>query len=136
MIKKIWPLLFGLALICITVVPAVSQTTGLMVGTVLEVKDGNSMVVNITASNVPGIYGTTLIFLPHPYPMEQLMYFQGKQLSFNLLGYDIQGIPICNAYYNGISIDYFEYYALMNLNEYYFSPYYYYDYYYASYSSY
>ncbi len=115
------------------VAPAVSQTTGLLVGTVLDVKDENSMIVDITSSNVPGIYGTTLILLPHPIPMRQLIYFQGKQLSFNLLGYDIQGRPICDAYYNGIPIDYFEYYAIMNYNKYYYYPY---NYYYASYSSY
>ncbi len=135
MVKKMWLLLFGLALICTMAVPAVSQTTGLMVGTVLDVRDENSMIVDITSSNVPGIQGTTLILLPKPVPMRQLMYFQGKQLSFNLLGYDILGRPICNAYYNGVPIDYFDYYARMAYNRYYYNYYNYYNYY-SSYSSY
>jgi len=37
--------------------------------------------------------------------MRILLYFQGKELSFNLLGYDILGRPICDAYFNGLPIE-------------------------------
>ncbi len=83
--------------------PAVSQANGYLVGTVLSVRDEGSMYVNFTRSNIPGMEGTTLILLPHPVP--NLRYFQGKELSFSLLGHDIMGRPVCDAYFDGMPIE-------------------------------
>ncbi len=84
---------------------AASQTTGYLVGIVQSIRDENSMYVNFTKSNIPGMEGVTLILLPYPVP--DLMYFQGKELSFSLLGHDIMGRPVCDAYFNGMRIDYY-----------------------------
>ncbi len=76
-----------------------------LTGIVMSVKDENSMYVNFINSNVPGMEGPTLILLPNPVSMRDLLYFQGKELSFNRLGHDILGRPICDAYFGGIPID-------------------------------
>ena len=86
-------------------VPTVSQVPGSLVGTFLTIRDENSMYVNFTKSNVPGMEGVMLILLSRPVTMRILLYFQGKVLSFNLLGYDILGRPICDAYFNGLPIE-------------------------------
>ena len=85
--------------------PTASQVPGYLRGTVLSIRDENSMYVNFTGSNVPGMEGVTLILLPRPVPVSTQLYFQGKELSFNLQGHDILGRPICDAYYNGIPIE-------------------------------
>ncbi len=85
-------------------VPAVSQVPANLVGTVLSIRDENSMYVNFTKSNIPGMEGVTLVLFPQPVPMTDLLYFQGKELSFSLLGHDILGRPICDAYFDGIPI--------------------------------
>jgi len=99
-------------------VPTVSQVPGSLVGTLLTIRDENSMYVNFTKSNIPGMDGVTLILLPRTVPMRILLYFQGKELSFSLLGHDILGRPICDVYFSGLSIeDYTSEYG-------YYSPYY------------
>lgn len=82
-----------------------SQAPGYLAGTVLSIRDENSMYVNFTNSNIPGMKGPTLMLLPRPVSMRDLMYFQGKELSFDLLGHDILGRPVCDAYFDGIPID-------------------------------
>jgi hypothetical protein len=86
-------------------VPTASQAPGSLVGTLLTIRDENSMYVNFTKSNIPGMEGTTLILLPRTVPMRVLLYFQGKELSFSLLGHDILGRPICDVYFNGLPIE-------------------------------
>ena len=86
-------------------VPTVSQVPGSLVGTLLTIRDENSIYVNFTKSNIPGMQGTTLILLPRPVSMKILLYFQGKELSFSLLGHDILGRPICDVYFNGLPIE-------------------------------
>lgn len=76
-------------------------------GIVLSIKDENSMYVNFTKSNISGMAGMTLILLPQPVPMRDLVYFQGKELSFSLLGHDVLGRPVCDAYFEGVPIDYY-----------------------------
>jgi len=85
-------------------VPAVSQVPTDLVGTVLSIRDENSMYVNFTKSNIPGMEGATLVLFPQPVPIKDLIYFQGKELSFSLLGHDILGRPVCDAYFDGIPI--------------------------------
>jgi hypothetical protein len=86
-------------------VPTVSQAPGYFGGTVLSIIDENRMYVNFTKSNILGMEGVTLILLSRPVLMKVLLYFQGKELSFNLLGHDILGRPICDAYFDGIPIE-------------------------------
>ena len=118
-------------------VPVASQTPGYLVGTLLTIRDENSMYVNFTKSNVPGIVGVTLILLSRPVSMRALQYFQGKELSFSFLGHDILGRPICDAYFNGIPIDeYFSMYGYYSTQYGYYSPMYgYYSSPYGYYSS-
>ena len=84
-----------------------SQAPGYLSGTVLSIRDENSMYVNFTNSDIPGMEGATLILLPRPISVTDLTYFQGKELSFSLLGNDILGRPVCDAYFEGTSIDYY-----------------------------
>lgn len=105
--SKIWLMIAGLALITALVVPAVSQTPQYLVGTVLSIKDTNSMYVDFGQTNVPGMQGSTLILLSGPVSMRTLLSFQGKQLSFNVLGHDILGRPVCDAYYNGRPLSFY-----------------------------
>jgi hypothetical protein len=104
-------------------VPTASQVPGSLVGTLLTIRDENSMYVNFTISNIPGMEGATLILLPRTVPMRILLYFQGKELSFSLLGYDILGRPICDAYFNGLPIeDYTSEYGYYSPQYGYYSP--------------
>jgi hypothetical protein len=106
-------------------VPTASQVPGPLVGTLLTIRDENSMYVNFTKSNIPGMKGATLILLPRTVPMRILLYFQGKELSFSLLGYDILGRPICDAYFNGLPIeDYSSEYGYYSHQYGYYSPWY------------
>lgn len=86
---------------------AYPPATGYLGGTVLSIKDENSMYVNFTNSNILGMNGVTLILLSHPVSVKDLMYFQGRELSFSLLGHDILGRPVCDAYFGGVPIDYY-----------------------------
>ncbi len=105
-------ILTALSMIFATIMPAVSQVpgSGYLVGTVVDVKDDNSMYVDFGASNIPGMQGVTLILLPNPVPFTEMLFLRGKQLTFALQGHDILGRPICSAYYNGISVNYLYYY--------------------------
>jgi hypothetical protein len=106
---KTWSIIVGLALI-LSMAPAISQAPEYLSGTVLSIRDENSMYVNFPNSNIPGMQGATLILLPRPVIMRDLLYFQGRELSFSLLGHDILGRPVCNAYFEGMPIEYFERY--------------------------
>lgn len=111
--SRIWFIIVGLALIATLAAPAVSQAPQYLVGTVLSIRDENSMYVNFIQSNIQGMQGPTLVLLPRPVAVRNLQYFQGKDLTFNLLGHDILGRPICDAYYNGIPLDRFEDYRYL-----------------------
>ncbi len=117
---KTWCMLAALSLIFAMIMPAVSQTPGYLVGTVVSVKDDNSMYVDFGASNIPGMQGVTLILLPNPVPFREMLFLNGKQLTFVLQGHDILGRPICNAYYNGIPINYLYYYYYYYPGRYYY----------------
>ncbi len=107
---KTWCMLAALLLIFTTIMPAVSQAPGNLVGTVVDVRDDNSMYVDFGASNIPGMQGVTLILLQNPVPIREMLFLRGRQLTFALLGHDILGRPICDAYYYGININYLYYY--------------------------
>jgi len=108
---KTWCMLTVLSLIFAMIMPAVSQAPGYLVGTVVDVRDDNSMYVDFGASNIPGMQGVTLILLQNPVPFREMLFLRGKQLTFAHLGHDILGRPICDAYYYGININYIYYYS-------------------------
>ena len=97
-------ILFCLALIILFIFtsPALSTATYDFVGTVLKTTETNGLYVNITQSNIEGLFGPTEILLETP--MAELSYYRGQELQFDMLGHDILGRPVCNAYYNGVGI--------------------------------
>jgi hypothetical protein len=71
-------------------------------GTVEKVSGPNSMTVNVTQ---PGTYGLqTKVEVLLDKPLADLVYFKGKELQFEILGQDILGRPVCEAYLNEINI--------------------------------
>ena len=68
-----------------------------LIGTVLRIVDENILYVDFANSSVPGMQGVTLILLPQSVSIGDLLVFQGKELSFSLLGHDILGRPVCQA---------------------------------------
>ena len=98
---------------------AIYQAPWYLNGTVLRIVDENIMYVDFADSSVPGMQGVTLILLPQSVSIGDLLVFQGKELSFSLLGHDILGRPVCQAYFEGIPIEYFEQYKRY---EYYYYP--------------
>jgi hypothetical protein len=91
-----------LALLILLLFPAVSAVHGDVVGTVLNVTDSNGIFINITESKIVGLEGIVQIILAQP--MSDLRSFQGKELRFDLLGRDILGRPVCDAYLGEVRI--------------------------------
>ena len=89
---------------------AIYQAPWYLNGTVLRIVDENILYVDFANSSVPGMQGVTLILLPQSVSIGDLLVFQGKELSFRLLGHDILGRPVCQAYFEEIPIEYFEQY--------------------------
>ncbi len=87
-----------------TAIQSVSGASGFLTGKVVNIVDENSMYVDFTGSKLSGLNGTTLVLLSHPIVLRGMQNFQGKELSFNLLGHDILGRPVVDAYYNGVPI--------------------------------
>jgi hypothetical protein len=71
-------------------------------GTVVKVSEPNSMTVNITQAGTYGLQAKVEVLLDKP--LANLASFKGKELQFEILGRDILGRPVCEAYLNGISI--------------------------------
>ncbi|MEI6104522.1 MAG: hypothetical protein WCP70_11310 [Methanothrix sp.] len=71
-------------------------------GTVEKVSEPNGMTVNVTQPGTYGLQAKVEVLLDKP--LEGLIYFKGKELQFEILGRDILGRPVCEAYLNGISI--------------------------------
>jgi hypothetical protein len=71
-------------------------------GTVEKVSEPNSMTVNVTQPGTYGLQAKVEVLLDKP--LADLIYFKGKELQFDILGRDILGRPVCEAYLNGISI--------------------------------
>jgi hypothetical protein len=89
-------LLFSLPLL---VLPAAAYD---FTGTVAKVTEPNSMTVDITQSGTYGLQAKVEVLLDKP--LANLASFKGKELQFDMLGHDILGRPICEAYLNGINI--------------------------------
>jgi hypothetical protein len=71
-------------------------------GTVVKVTEPNGMTVNITQPGTYGLQAKVEVLLDKP--LANLAYFKGKELQFEILGRDILGRPVCEAYLNGINI--------------------------------
>ncbi len=71
-------------------------------GTVEKVTEPNSMTVNIAQSGTYGLQAKVEVLLDKP--LANLASFKGKELQFEIMGHDILGRPICEAYLNGINI--------------------------------
>ncbi len=74
-------------------------------GIVTMVQDKNSMYVDFGASAFPDLQGNMLVLLPRPLIFTDLHSLQGVNLTFRLIGHDLLGRPIMDAYYNGYLID-------------------------------
>jgi len=82
--------------------PAFSDLSYDFVGTVLEVSEPNSLFVSVKESRMEDLKGDIEVLLKQPLP--DLSSFNGKELQFDISGYDILGRPICIAYLDGIRI--------------------------------
>jgi len=89
-------LLFTLPLL---VLPAAAYD---FTGTVVKVTEPNSLTVNITQPGTYGLQAMVEVLLDKP--LANIASFKGKELQFEMLGRDILGRPICEAYLNGINI--------------------------------
>jgi len=91
--------LLMLFLLCL---PAFSEVAHDFSGTVLRVSDQNGLYVNVTQPGTTGLRGNVEVLLKQPLP--DLNYFIGSELQFDILGHDILGRPVCDAYLAGSSI--------------------------------
>jgi len=71
-------------------------------GTVEKVSEPNGMTVNVTQPGTYGLQAKVEVLLDKP--LADLIYFKGKELQFEILGHDILGRPVCEAYLNEINI--------------------------------
>lgn len=71
-------------------------------GTVEKVSEPNGMTVNVTQPGTYGLLAKVEVLLDKP--LADLVYFKGKELQFEILGHDILGRPVCEAYLDGINI--------------------------------
>ncbi|MDD1760825.1 MAG: hypothetical protein LUQ59_01200 [Methanothrix sp.] len=72
------------------------------VGTVEKISEPNGMTVNVTQSGTLGLHAEVEVLLDKP--LDGLSYFRGKELQFDILGHDILGRPVCDAYLDGTDI--------------------------------
>jgi hypothetical protein len=77
------------------------------VGTVQAVSEPNGMTVNIAQPGTLGLQEKVEVLLDKP--LAGLATFKGKELQFEILGHDILGRPVCEAYLDGINIRYVYY---------------------------
>lgn len=73
-------------------------------GTVENVSEPNAMTVNVTQPGTYGLLAKVEVLLDKP--LADLTCFKGKELQLNILGHDILGRPVCEAYLDGVNIRY------------------------------
>lgn len=76
-------------------------------GTVVKVSEPNGMTVDVTQPGTYGLQAKVEVLLDKP--MADLISFTGKELQFDIMGHDILGRPVCEAYLDGINIRYVYY---------------------------
>ena len=72
------------------------------VGTVEAVSEPNGMTVNIAQPGTLGLQEKVEVLLDKP--LADLACYKDKELQFEILGHDILGRPVCEAYLDGINI--------------------------------
>lgn len=77
-------------------ISVVHSASGSVIGTVLDATNSNDLYINIKESNDASLAGVVHVILSMPvfYPE----YFQGKDLRFDVIGHDILGRPVVEAY--------------------------------------
>lgn len=73
-----------------------------LTGTVVKTDGENSLWINITEPNEYNLMGVVQVLLSRP--EEGLQSFVGDELQFDVLGRDILGRPVVEAYYRGVPI--------------------------------
>lgn len=76
-------------------------------GTVEKVSEPNGMTVNVTKPGTYGLQAKVEVLLDKP--LADLICFKGKELQFDILGHDILGRPVCDAYLDEVNIRYVYY---------------------------
>ncbi len=77
--------------------PALSDIPHDFAGTVLGISDQNGLYVEVTQPGTTGLIGGVHMLLKQPVP--NLYYFLGSELKFDILGHDIIGRLVCDAYF-------------------------------------
>ena len=70
-------------------------------GTVESVSEPNGFTVSVTYSIV-GVWGTVEVLLDRP--LADPAYFSGMELQFDIMGHDLLGRLVCQAYLDGTSV--------------------------------
>lgn len=83
-------------------IPALCAPAHDFAGTVLKVSEPNGLSVRITESGLKDLGNSIDVILAQPLP--DLSYLRDKELQFYLVGHDILGRPVCDAYLDGKSI--------------------------------
>ncbi len=79
--------------------PALSDIPHDFAGIVLGISDQNGLYVEVTQPGTTGSIGGVHMLLKQPAP--NLYYFLGSELKFDILGHDILGRLVCDAYFAG-----------------------------------
>lgn len=92
---------FNVVLLMVLVIclPALSDIPHDFEGTVLGVSGQNGLYVEVTQPGTTGLEGDVHLLLKQPVP--NLFYFLGSELQFDILGHDILGRLVCDAYFAG-----------------------------------
>jgi len=71
-------------------------------GTVETISEPNGMTVNVTQPGTLGLQAEVEVLLDKP--LDGISSFRGEELQFDILGHDILGRPVCDAYMDGTNI--------------------------------
>jgi len=102
-------MLFAALLLLLIVLPASAAYD--FTGRVERISEPNIMWVNVTQEGTYGLQAVVEVLLKTP--LEGLDYFRGRDLQFEILGHDIMGRPVCEAYLEETNIRE-AYYCLAN----------------------
>jgi hypothetical protein len=92
----------ALLLALFTAAPVISSHAYDFSGTVEKISEANRMTVNVTQPGTYGLQAKVEVLLDSPLP--DLSCFKDRVLQFDILGHDILGRPVCDAYLDGINI--------------------------------
>jgi len=92
----------ALLMLFVLCLPAFADPTYDFSGITLSISDPNGLYVDVTQPGTTGLKGNVEVLLEKPMP--DLYYFAGIELQFDILGHDILGRPVCDAYFAGSPI--------------------------------